>query len=90
MHTIYKAVKGFVLDNLASDEESIRLAPSTNLSEGGFLDSLSTLKLISFLEKEFEIDLEAEDLEERNFESLESIERLVIAKKGAMIKSLKA
>lgn len=43
------------------------------LLQSGILDSLGILELVSFLEREFEITIEDEDLLPRNFETMSSL-----------------
>ncbi len=47
------------------------------LIESGLLTSLDTLELILFLEQEFEITIDDEDVTEENFRSLRAIAGLV-------------
>lgn len=82
MDNIRETVKRFILDNLISEEDSNDLTDETNLKESGILDSLSTLKLLSFLEERFHVDCEAADIDEGNFYSLITIERFVQSETG--------
>jgi acyl carrier protein len=77
MDNIRETVKVFVLANFLPGEDPRNLTDETELKESGILDSLSTLKLVSFLEETFRIELEASDLEPGNLSSLKSIEQLV-------------
>ncbi|MGZ3651904.1 MAG: acyl carrier protein [Bdellovibrionota bacterium] len=48
----------------------------------GKIDSLGHLKLISFLEKEFHVSISMEELNWKNFDSVDSIHALVERKLG--------
>lgn len=48
----------------------------------GFINSLFALQLVAWVEKEFEIQIEDEDLEIENFNTIEAIANLVARKKG--------
>ena len=72
--------KAFILDNFLPGEDPNNLTDESELRESGILDSLSTLKLVSFLEERFMVEFEAADLEPGNLSSLLSIERLVKSK----------
>jgi acyl carrier protein len=74
MDDIRQQVKDFVLEKFLPGEDPKNLTDQTEL------DSLSTLKLVSFLEERFQIELEANDLEAGNLSSLTNIERLVKSK----------
>lgn len=70
-------VKHFILENFLPGEDPKNLADDTELKESGILDSLSTLKLVTFLEEHFKIELEANDLDAGNLASVASIAQLV-------------
>jgi acyl carrier protein len=73
-------IKSFILDNFLPGEDPKNLTDDTELKESGILDSLSTLKLVTFLEEHFKIELEAGDLDAGNLASIASIANLVTAK----------
>lgn len=80
MDDIRYAAKVFILDNFLPGENPNNLTDESELKESGILDSLATLKLVSFLEDRFKVEFEANDLEPGNLSSLLSIERLVKSK----------
>lgn len=73
-------VRAFILEHFLPGEDPRNLQDDTELKESGILDSLSTLKLVTFLEEHFKIELEASDLDAGNLSSVASIARLVSAK----------
>lgn len=82
MQDIRQTVRQFILDNFLQGEDPSNLADDTELKESGILDSLSTLKLVSFLEDTYKVEFEANDLDAGNLATLASIERLVRSKQG--------
>jgi len=74
-------VKRFMLTEFLPGEDPDKLTPTTPLMTAGILDSLATLKLITFLEKEFNVQIEAHEADEENFNTLDSICALVDAKR---------
>lgn len=54
-------------------DEGLSLAPNISLVEEGILDSFGILKMASFLENEFNIQLSPMDLTLDNFETVERI-----------------
>jgi acyl carrier protein len=50
----------------------------------GFVNSLMAMQLVTFVEKEFGIAVEDEDLELDNFRSISAIDALITRKKAAV------
>ena len=82
MDKVRETVRRFILDNFLPGENAANLTDSTELKESGILDSLSTLKLVTFLEERFCVEFEANDLEAGNLATIASIERLVESKRA--------
>jgi len=80
MNDIKAALRGFILENLLPGEDPANLTDDLELKESGILDSMSTLKLVTFLEEQFKVEFEANDLDPANLASIAAIERLVRSK----------
>ncbi len=76
MDAIQDSVKQFILETCLPGEDPRNLTPDTELKESGILDSLSTLKLVTFLEERFKVEFDAGDLDSSNLSSIGAIERL--------------
>lgn len=74
-------VKGFILKEFLPGEDESNLTPTTSLMTTGILDSLATLKLITFLEQEFKVQIAAHEADEEHFDTLEAICALVDSKR---------
>jgi acyl carrier protein len=83
MSDIREAVRQFLLANFLPGEDSRNLTDQTDLKTSGILDSLSTLRLVAFLEEKFVIELAPDDLEPHNLATVEAIAGLVQGKRGA-------
>ena len=55
----------------------------TPLISGGILDSISTVKLVGFLEERYGVEFEAHELSEDHLDSVQSIAELVRSKLAA-------
>ncbi len=53
------------------------LGPQTDLIEEGIIDSMSLLRLVSFLEERFQIEVKDEDLVPDNFRTLATVDAFV-------------
>jgi acyl carrier protein len=73
-------VKAFILEEFLPGEDPDELTPSTPLITGGIIDSVSTLKLVGFLEERFGIELAAYEVDAERLDTLELIETLVRSK----------
>jgi acyl carrier protein len=60
------------------------LADDVNLFESGIVNSLFAVQLMTFLEKHFGFEVSMEDLEIRNFQSVEATAAFVQAKLSAI------
>lgn len=76
-------VKAFVLREFLPGEDAGELKNDTPLMTSGILDSIATLKLVTFLESEFNISVEAHEVDAENLNTLSLIGALVASKKGA-------
>jgi acyl carrier protein len=80
--TIAEKVKKFVLDEFLEGEDPDELQLETELVSSGILDSLAVLKLVTFLEEEFGIEVAAHEADEEHLDTLTLISQLVAAKQG--------
>jgi acyl carrier protein len=77
---IQTKVKTFILKEFLEGEDPEALTAETPLITAGILDSLATLKLVSFLEKEFQIQIQAHEADVDHLNTLSDITNLVTSK----------
>jgi acyl carrier protein len=75
-------IRHFILSRYLPGETADNLRDDTPLRSSGILDSLATLSLISFLEEQFKIELEAHETDIDNFDRIEDIAALVERKQA--------
>jgi acyl carrier protein len=80
MEEISAAIHDFLLREFLPGEDPGELTGRTPLITGGILDSISTLKLVTFLEDEFGITIEAHEAGVEHLDTIEDIAGLVAAK----------
>ena len=78
---IQATIKTFILNEFLPGEDPAELTPTTPLITGGIIDSVSTLKLVGFIEERFGIELAAYEVDAERLDTLELIEKLVESKK---------
>jgi len=76
------SIKSYIRGELLSKPD-LTLEDDTMLFESGILDSLSLLKLVLFLEKQFGVTVPAEELVPDNFKSINAICAYLRSKKSA-------
>jgi acyl carrier protein len=77
---IKSTVKRFILEEFLPGERPEALTDETPLVAEGVLDSLATLRLVSFLEKEFRISLAPHEVDAEYLNTLPSIAMLIRSK----------
>jgi acyl carrier protein len=83
MDDVTRTVRDYILDEFLPGEDPSELTAETPLITGGILDSISTLKLVVFLEEKFGITVEAHEAGVEHLDSLATITRLVAEKRPA-------
>jgi acyl carrier protein len=83
MDDIEKVVHSYILNEFLPGEDPEELTDGTPLITGGILDSITTLKLVVFLEEHFGITLEAHEAGVEHLDSIRQIAALVAEKKKA-------
>jgi acyl carrier protein len=77
------AVQTRIKDFLSRFFRQHDLQPDDDIFALGFVNSLLAMQLVNFVEKEFGVTIEDEDLDLANFRTLESIDALVERKRAA-------
>jgi acyl carrier protein len=80
MEEIAKVVQQYLLREFLLNEDPSELTGETRLVTGGVLDSISTLKLVVFLEEHFGIRIEAYEAGVEHLDSINQIAALVLEK----------
>jgi methoxymalonate biosynthesis acyl carrier protein len=76
---IKETVRDFILRSITLTE----LDDDANLFESGIANSLFAVQMMTFIEKNFGIEIGAEDLDIENFKSLNATMAFVLRKNGA-------
>ena len=74
-------VKAFILNEFLPGAQVGELPDDLNLLENGIMDSLAVLKLVAYIENEFEIVLDPEEIDINNLHSINAIAVIVRNKK---------
>lgn len=70
-------IRAYIKKNLIVFDDDVSFADSDNIFELGLVNSLFAMKLVTFVEREFDIEIENDDLNIGNFKCVDNIAALV-------------
>jgi acyl carrier protein len=79
---IADTIRNFILTRYLPGESPANLLNDTPLRSSGILDSLATIGLVSFLEQEYRIEVEAHETDVDNFDRIQDIAAFVERKQA--------
>ena len=72
-------INSIIVEKLLKDD-TIVIDDTTPLISSAIIDSISTLKLVDYLEKEFNVEFEPHEVDKDNLDSIELIENFIKSK----------
>jgi acyl carrier protein len=82
MEQIREQLRTYIVGQFLPGEDVSNLEDDTPLRTSGILDSIATLQLVSFVEQQYGIEVEARDLGVETFDRIEDIARLIERKRS--------
>ena len=73
-------LKQFIIDEYIPDSHNAEISNDLNLIENGILDSLAVLKLVAYIEDQFNIALEPDEIDPEYLNSINALDTLIQAK----------
>ena len=70
---IKEKIRDLIQKNLVMENEGAELKHSDNIFEMGYVNSLFAMKLVTFVEDEFEVFIENDELNIENFSTVDKI-----------------
>jgi acyl carrier protein len=83
MENIREELRQYILVEFLPGEKASNLKDDTPLLTSGILDSVATLKLVSFIEERCGIEVEAHEAGNENFDSIDGIASFIESKQSA-------
>jgi len=77
---IKATVRKYISDRFFKQGSSGELTDSTPLISGGVIDSIATMQLVTFLEKEFHFEFQAHEVDRDNLDTIEIIANFIYSK----------
>ena len=85
MTNVKEELRQYILAEFLPGEQPSNLRDDTALRSSGILDSVATLRLVSFVEEHYGIEVEAHEASVENFDSIDSIMAFVQSKSGSPV-----
>ncbi len=77
---VLKKVRKYVVENLLISEDEAGFSDEQSFLETGLIDSTGILEVIFFLENEFDLEIDDEEMIPENLDSVANIGRFVLSK----------
>jgi acyl carrier protein len=84
VNDIKETLRQFILEQYLPGESAANLKDDTPLRTSGVLDSMATLALVNFAEREYSIEFEAHETGIEHFDTIGSIAALVERKRAGV------
>ena len=79
--SVQENIKKFLLTEIAADLGKESLSSDEDLLEQGIIDSMGIMSLIEFMEANFNISIEDQEIIPENFQTIRNMEKFVEQKK---------
>lgn len=77
----YKSeIRNFIMENLSISDDNVEFTDDDNYFQMRFVNSLFAMKLVNFVEQRFDIEIQNEELDLKNFSTVNNITALIIKK----------
>ena len=77
MSELKDSIAQYIGDNIMPGTPTQAILDSSSLFEDGLVDSLGLQQILVFIESEYDVEVDEDDLVPENFENVEGIVRLV-------------
>ncbi|MCP4396318.1 MAG: acyl carrier protein [bacterium] len=74
-------IRTFIHGHLVVFEDEAEYSDSDNIFELGFVNSLFAIQLVNYVQNEFEIEIDDDDIDIANFSSVDNIIKLIQRKR---------
>ena len=77
---VVEVIREYITEEIAYDQSDLQLTNDFHLVEQGVIDSMGILRVISFIEEQFDFVLEPEDLMIENFSTIDAITQFILGR----------
>jgi D-alanine--poly(phosphoribitol) ligase subunit 2 len=79
---VQQTLMDYIKSEFLNQDEQLKFEAGTTLVSSRIMDSISTLQLVDFIEKTFQIEFEHHEVDEDNLDTVEKMSAFVMSKKG--------
>ncbi len=83
---VIERTRAYISENFLYMRRDFRLEDTHSLLASGIIDSMGVMEVIAFIESEFGVEIDDEDVTEENLGSIRAISRYVVARSEASTK----
>ncbi len=76
-HDVKTTIRQFIVENFLFGDTTVEFSDDDSLMETGILDSTGILELVAFLEREYNIRIDNEEILPENMDTLNNLERFL-------------
>jgi acyl carrier protein len=81
MEQIRESLKKFILDNILFEDDENAVKYDDSFMQKGIIDSTGILEIVNFIEDEYEISVDDDELVPENLDSINNLARFIERKK---------
>jgi len=82
MANVKEELRQYILSEFLPGEKASNLQDDTHLRTSGILDSVGTLRVVSFVEERYGIEVQAHEASPENFDQIDTIAAFIKRKGG--------
>jgi acyl carrier protein len=82
MTSVEQQIRTFLVENFSLDGDIARLSGSRSLTERGIVDSVGVVKVLTFLETQYDIQINDDETIPENIDTIDNMVRFVTMKRG--------
>lgn len=77
-----ESIREYIEKNLTVFDDDVSFSDDDNIFQMGFVNSLFAMKLLNFVQQEFDIEIDDNDIDLKNFSSINNIMNLIKNKRN--------
>jgi acyl carrier protein len=82
MTTVEQQIRTFLVENFSLDGDIARLSGTRSLTERGIVDSVGVVEVLTFLETQYDIQINDDETIPENIDTIDNMVRFVTMKRG--------